>query len=153
MSDLARQVARGRVGASALMALLATLYWTAIAVLLALSLGSVLVLIGGACAFVLLVWALRDGGAGRPRLSTWLLATASALYTFSAMMIVGIAAYIEGHGCALEPERCTGSGPNLFALTALAAASVYFLCAWLIAFTGARSRRQGQGGAEGEARR
>lgn len=152
MSDLARQVARGRVGASALMALLATLYWTAIAVLLALSLGSILVLLGSACAFVLLVWALRDGGAGRPRLSTWLLAIASALYAFSAMMIVGIAAYIEGHGCALEPERCTGSGPNLFALTALTAASLYFLGAWLIAFAGSRPRRRGQGGAEGEAR-
>ena len=141
MSDLASARARSLAVAAAITAFLATLYWAAIAVLLALSLGSLLVLLASVCAFVLLVWALRDGGSGRPRLSTCLLAIASGLYSFAALMVVGIAAYIEGHGCAVQPERC--GGPNLFALTAVTAASLYFLGAWLVAFVGLRSRRSG----------
>ena len=122
MNCLAREADRGHAGRAAVLALLATLYWAAIAVLMALSLGLILVPLGGAVAFVLIVWAWRDSGSGRPRLSTCLLAVASALYTFCALMIVGIAAYIESHGCALVPQDC--GGPNLFALTALMAASL-----------------------------
>lgn len=113
-------------------ALLATLYWVAMAVLYALTMASTLALLAGAAAFVLLCWAIRDGGGPRPRGSSYWLSALSALYTAGACWTFGVAAYIEGHGCALQPETCTGGGVGLAGTVLIGAFSLYLGTAWLV---------------------
>jgi hypothetical protein len=113
-------------------ALLATLYWVAMAVLYGLTMFSTLALLAGAGAFVLLCWAIRDGAGPRPRGSSYWLSALSALYTAGACWTFGLAAYIEGHGCALQPETCTGGGVGLAGKVLIAAVSIYFATAWLV---------------------
>ena len=113
-------------------AFLATLYWAGMAVVYALTMFSTLALLAGAGAFVLLCWAIRDGAGPRPTGSSFLLAGLSALYTAGACWIFGLAAYIEGHGCALQPETCTGGGVGLARTVLIAAVTLYFGTAWLV---------------------
>lgn len=113
-------------------AFVATLYWCAMAVLYGLTMFSTLALLAGAGAFVLLCWAIRDGARPRPRGSSYWLSGLSALYTAGACWTFGLAAYIEGHGCALQPETCTGGGVGLAGKVLIGAVSIYFATAWLV---------------------
>jgi hypothetical protein len=114
-------------------AFLATLYWGGMAVVYALTMFSTLALLAGAGAFVLLCWAIRDGAGPRPRRSSYWVSGLSALYTAGACWTFGLAAYIEGHGCALQPETCTGGGVGLAGKVLVGAVSLYFGSAWLVA--------------------
>jgi hypothetical protein len=126
--------------AAAAWAFLATLYWAAMAFFYFWTWGSNLVLIAGTGAFLLLCWAIRDGAGARPSGSSFVLAGVSALYTFAACFTVGLAAYIEGHGCALQPETCVEGGFPLMAQVAIWAAIFYFGPAWLVNRSTGRSR-------------
>lgn len=119
-------------GIAAGWALLATLYWSAMAVFYAVTELSAIAILAGAGAFVLLCWAIRDGAARRPSAASYLLAILSALYTVSAILTFGLAAYIEGHGCALQPETCSGGGLGLARTVAIGALLLYFAVAWLV---------------------
>ena len=121
-------------------ALLATLYWVGMAVLFAVTMFSALALVGAAGIFLLLSWAIRDRAGPRPAASSYWLAGLSALYTVGALHIFGIAAYIEGHGCALQPETCTGGGPGLAGTVLIGAVILYFGIAWLVNRRGAGRR-------------
>ena len=118
--------------AAAAWAALASLYWGGMAVVYFLTEFSILALLAGAGVFVLLCWAIRDGAGPRPSGSSYLLAGLSALYTSGACWTFGFAAYIEGHGCALEPETCVGGGLPLIWKVATGAAIVYFGVSWLV---------------------
>jgi hypothetical protein len=113
-------------------AFLATLYWAGMAVLYALTVFSSLALLAGAGAFVLLCWAIRDGAGARPAGASFWFAGLSALYTAGTCWTFGFAAYVEGHGCALQPETCTGGGLALAWKVAISAAILYFGVAWLV---------------------
>lgn len=140
--------------AAAAWALLATLYWVGIAVLYAftmaspLALPSPLALLAGAGAFVLLCWAIRDGAGPRPSGSSYWLAGLSALYAAGACWTFGFAAYIEGHGCALQPETCTGGGLGLARTVLIGVVAFYFGIAWLVNRRRAGLRLPLAGGAE-----
>jgi hypothetical protein len=123
-------------------AFLATSYWAGIAVLYVVTSFSALAVAAGAAAFVLLCWAIRDGAAARPAGSSFLLAGLSALYTVAACWIFGFAAYVESHGCALQPETCTGADFPLIWAVAICATILYFGVAWLVnRFAGAAAMR------------
>lgn len=113
-------------------AFLATLYWASMAVFYVLTMFSAFAALIGAGAFVLLCWAIRDGAGARPAGSSFLLAGLSALYTVGACWTFGLAAYIEGHGCALQPETCVDGGFSLIWKVAGSAAILYFGAAWLV---------------------
>lgn len=137
-------------------ALLATLYWAAVAVLYGLTMFSIFTALTGAAAFVLLCWAIRDGAGARPSGSSFLLAGLSALYTVGACWTLGLAAYIEGHGCALQPETCVGGGLSLTWTVAGGATIFYFGAAWLVNYFAGGTRKRAAhdsvrlaGGAEG----
>jgi hypothetical protein len=68
-----------------------------------------------------------------------LFAILSALYTAGACLTFGFAAYIEGHGCAVQPETCANGGFALIWKVAACAAILYFGVAWLVSrFAGER---------------
>ena len=108
-------------------ALLATLYWVAIVLLVFLSY-SFWMLIAGACGFALLVRVLSDGKPGASWSRAWLGTAASAVYFWVACWSVGIAAYVDSHGCAVAIEPCTGIG--LMWPLAGGFALFYFLACW-----------------------
>jgi hypothetical protein len=110
-------------------ALAATVYWGVAGVLLMLSYLSTLVLLGCALAFVLLLWATRDGAAARPSRRTLAWAALSAVYLWLSVWIVGIAAYIDSHGCAVAPTACEGIG--LMDQVAALVLLLYFLICWV----------------------
>ena len=116
----------------ALWAFLATLYWVGMAVLYVVTIFSALAMLAGAAAFVLLCWAIRDRAGARPRASSYGFACISALYTAGTCWTFGMAAYIEGHGCALQPETCVGGGFPLAGMVAVGAVILYFGVAWLV---------------------
>ncbi|MET1113315.1 MAG: hypothetical protein ABWX67_17485 [Allosphingosinicella sp.] len=137
-------------------ALLATLYWAIVAVLYGLTIFSIFTALIGAAAFVLLCWGIRDGAGARPSGSSFLLAGLSALYTVGVCWTVGLAAYIEGHGCALQPETCVGGGLSLMWKVAGSATIFYFGAVWLVNYFAGRTRKRAAhdslplaGGAEG----
>ena len=137
-------------------AFLATLYWAVVAVLYALTEASIFTPLAGAVAFVLLCWAIRDGAGRRPALSSFLFAGLSALYAVGACLTFGLAAYVEGHGCALQPETCSEGGFPLIWKVAGGAAILYFGAAWLVNRSTGKARRGAArdslplaGGAEG----
>lgn len=123
--------------------LLATLYWCGMAALYGATMFSTLALLAGAGVFFLLCWAIRDGAGPRPRGSSFWLAGLSALYTAGACWTFGLAAYIGGHGCALQPETCEGGGIGLAGKVGISAVVLYFGIAWLV------NRRRPDGPAKG----
>lgn len=126
-----------RRSAAAGWAFLATLYWSVMAGFYVVTMFSWIAILAGAAAFVLLCWAIRDGADARPRGASFWLAGLSAVYTVGACWTFGLAAYIEGHGCALQPETCVGGGFPLIWKIAGGAAILYFAAALLVnCFTG-----------------
>ena len=118
------------------------------AVLYVLTAFSGLAFLASAGAFVLLCWAIRDGAGARPAASSFWLAGLSALYTAGACWTFGLAAYIEGHGCALQPETCAGGGVGLAGKVLMGAAILYFGIAWLVNRRRPDGRLRLAGGAE-----
>jgi hypothetical protein len=120
-------------------AALATLYWMGMAVLYVLTDFSPFSLLASVAVFMLLFW-IRDAARSRPTLSTLALASLSASYTVAACWTFGTMAYIEGHGCALQPETCAGGGIPLFTKVAVGAVILYFGAALLFNRAAGRSR-------------
>ena len=116
-----------------------TAYWCACGTLYMVTMGSFLVLLLGWASFLLLLWGLATPEA-RPSRFAWVAATLSLFYTHAAAFIVGMAAYIEGHGCAIAEVPCDGDELGLMWQALIAALLLYFAAAWAIVRWRAASR-------------
>lgn len=125
---------------AALRALAATAFWCGVVYVSLLTALLPLLLFGG-IVFLLLLWALGTTE-GRPSLFAWAAAMLSLAYAGMAALVVGLAAYIESHGCATAPETCTGEGIGLMGQVMIGAILLYFGVAWLtVRIRAVRSRK------------